>query len=78
MDRKFRIGHQFVQNLYMNSIIIKVNKTNYGGRKMINVNNLLEKGFRVVVNCGEDGGQEVKHLHFHMLGGEKLGTKICG
>ena len=37
-----------------------------------------EKGFRVVVNCGEDGGQEVKHLHFHMLGGEKLGTKICG
>ena len=37
-----------------------------------------EKGFRVVVNCGEDGGQEVKHLHFHILGGEKLGTKICG
>jgi len=37
-----------------------------------------EKGFRVVVNCGEDGGQEVKHLHFHILGGKKLGTKICG
>ena len=37
-----------------------------------------EKGFRVVVNCGEDGGQEVKHLHFHILGGEKLGIKICG
>ncbi len=33
-------------------------------------------GFRVVVNCGEDGGQEVKHLHFHILGGKKLGTKI--
>ena len=38
---------------------------------------ILEKGFRVVVNCGEDGGQEVKHLHFHLLGGKKLGTKIC-
>lgn len=37
-----------------------------------------EKGFRVIVNCGEDGGQEVKHLHFHILGGKKLGTKICG
>ena len=36
-----------------------------------------EKGFRVVVNCGDDGGQEVKHLHFHLLGGKKLGTKIC-
>ena len=39
---------------------------------------ILEKGFRVIVNCGEDGGQEVKHLHFHILGGEKLGIKICG
>lgn len=37
-----------------------------------------EKGFRVVVNCGEDGGQEVKHLHFHILGGKKLGIKISG
>ena len=36
-----------------------------------------EKGFRVVVNCGEDGMQEVKHLHFHLLGGKKLGIKIC-
>lgn len=36
-----------------------------------------EKGFRVIVNCGEDGGQEVQHLHFHIIGGKKLGTKIC-
>ena len=36
-----------------------------------------ESGFRIVVNCGEDGGQEVKHLHFHIIGGKKLGIKIC-
>ena len=36
-----------------------------------------EKGFRVIVNCGEDGGQEVKHLHFHLIGGKRLGTKIA-
>jgi len=37
---------------------------------------IKEKGYRVIVNCGEDGGQEVKHLHFHLMGGKKLGTKI--
>lgn len=35
-----------------------------------------EKGYRVIVNCGEDGGQEVGHLHFHLLAGKKLGEKI--
>lgn len=35
-----------------------------------------EKGYRVIVNCGEDGCQEVKHLHFHVLAGKKLGEKI--
>lgn len=32
----------------------------------------LENGFRIVNNCGEDGGQTVGHLHFHMLGGRLL------
>ena len=33
---------------------------------------LTENGFRVVVNCGQDGGQSVDHLHFHILGGRRL------
>lgn len=33
----------------------------------------LEKGFRVVNNCGEDGMQSVQHLHFHLLGKRKMG-----
>ena len=32
----------------------------------------LTNGYRVVNNCGADGGQTVKHLHFHILGGKKL------
>lgn len=35
---------------------------------------IAEKGFRVLTNIGEDGGQAVKHLHFHILGGTKLPT----
>lgn len=29
-------------------------------------------GYRVINNCGEDGCQSVKHIHFHMLGGKKM------
>lgn len=32
----------------------------------------LEKGYRVVTNCGEEGGQTVGHLHFHVLAGRSL------
>lgn len=32
----------------------------------------LAGGYRVVVNCGPDGGQSVDHLHFHLLGGRPL------
>ncbi|MFO0896579.1 MAG: histidine triad nucleotide-binding protein [Pirellulales bacterium] len=33
----------------------------------------LTDGYRVVVNCGRDGGQSVDHLHFHLLGGRAMG-----
>ena len=33
----------------------------------------LTDGYRLVVNCGKDGGQSVNHLHIHLLGGRALG-----
>ncbi|NIL98621.1 MAG: HIT domain-containing protein [Planctomycetales bacterium] len=32
----------------------------------------LEEGYRVVLNCGPQGGQEIPHLHLHLLGGRQL------
>ena len=37
----------------------------------------LEGGFRVVSNCGDDAGQTVKHLHFHILGGKTLALEMA-
>jgi len=34
------------------------------------------RGYRSLVNVGEDGGQEVPHLHFHIFGGEKVGKMV--
>ncbi len=40
--------------------------------KEIAVRLQLDKGYRVVVNCGPDGGQSVDHLHLHLLGGRQM------
>lgn len=32
----------------------------------------LDAGYRVIINCGDDGGQEVPHLHLHVMGGRKM------
>ena len=37
----------------------------------------LSNGYRVISNVGPDGGQTVEHLHFHILGGKKLGEKMA-
>lgn len=41
-------------------------------RKVAEQEGLAERGYRVVVNTGQEGGQTVPHLHFHILGGRQL------
>lgn len=45
-------------------------------KEIANQYDIDEKGFRIINNCKEDGGQEVMHVHFHLLAGEKLSTNI--
>lgn len=47
-----------------------------GIKKVAKILGIEDDGFRVISNCGKDAGQEVMHLHFHILAGGKLGPKI--
>lgn len=40
--------------------------------KLVKEQGIAENGYRVVTNCGEQGGQTVDHIHFHVLGGRNL------
>ena len=44
--------------------------------KVARDNNFADDGFRFITNCGRDSGQEVMHIHFHILAGTKMGDKI--
>ena len=52
------------------------------GRLIIIAKNLAEKegiakkGYRLVINCGPEGGQLVPHLHLHLIGGRRLDAKL--
>ena len=46
-------------------------------KEVAKIKNIDETGFRVITNIGEDGGQSVKHLHYHVIGGEKLPEKLA-
>jgi histidine triad (HIT) family protein len=46
------------------------------GQKVAAIEGVNERGYRLVMNCGQDGGQVVQHAHLHVLGGDKLTDKM--
>jgi|TARA_B100000780_G_C21115825_1_gene451404 histidine triad (HIT) family protein len=55
--------------------IIEFSKSITHVSKLLKISN-SEKGYRVLSNTGQNGGQEVPHLHFHIFGGEPIGKMI--
>jgi len=46
-------------------------------KKLAAEEGIAESGYRLIVNCNKDGGQEVFHLHMHLVGGRPLGRMLC-
>jgi histidine triad (HIT) family protein len=44
--------------------------------KKLGISTEVGKGYRILTNISDDGGQEVPHLHFHLFGGEKVGKMV--
>ncbi|HDL5699911.1 TPA: HIT domain-containing protein [Mannheimia haemolytica] len=45
--------------------------------KLAQEEGIAEEGYRLVMNCNKNGGQEVFHIHMHLLGGQKLGPLVA-
>lgn len=41
-------------------------------RKLANEEGIAESGYRLIINCNEHGGQEIYHLHLHLIGGQRM------
>ncbi|MEW6142694.1 MAG: histidine triad nucleotide-binding protein [Chloroflexota bacterium] len=46
------------------------------GKKLAEQENIASRGYRLVVNCGTEGGQVVPHLHMHLVGGRRLDDEL--
>jgi histidine triad (HIT) family protein len=46
-------------------------------RQIAEQEGIAESGYRLIINCNRDGGQEVYHLHMHLLGGRRMGPMVA-
>ena len=44
----------------------------FTARKLTELEGIVESGFRIIANTGAHGGQTVPHLHFHLIGGQRM------
>tara|TARA_B110001452_G_scaffold265731_1_gene270987 strand:- start:927 stop:1292 length:366 start_codon:yes stop_codon:yes gene_type:complete len=56
--------------------IVALSKAIVEVAKILEISLDKSKGYRLLTNLGEFGGQEVPHLHFHLFGGEKIGKMV--
>jgi len=56
--------------------IIELSKGISKVARKLGISTEVGKGYRALTNLGENGGQEVPHLHFHLFGGEKVGKMV--
>lgn len=55
---------------------IYISKIMMTAKKLANHLGFAEDGYRIINNCGVNGGQEIPYLHFHLVGGLRLGRMI--
>ena len=65
----------FSQNASLEEMVGLLKGINIVAKKL-NISVDTGRGYRVLANISEDGGQEVPHLHFHLFGGEKIGKMV--
>ena len=56
--------------------IVALSKAITNVARILGISVDISKGYRVLTNLNENGGQEVPHLHFHLFGGEKVGKMV--
>lgn len=61
------INHE--DNVYLALILLTA-------KKIAQQFDIANTGYRLITNCGKDGGQEIDYLHFHLVGGTRLGKMI--
>ena len=45
-------------------------------RRIAREEGIAESGYRLIINCNRDGGQEVMHVHLHLMGGRRMGSMV--
>ncbi len=72
------IPRKYIKNMnYINSNnVFILSKMLLVVNKLVKYNNIDKKGYRIIINCNKDGGQEIDYLHIHLLGGCYLGKLI--